>query len=1169
MSKGSEFRDQIVEALKRDLMGPLVDHDGCYPRAEPRLIDIGRGVDDRKELESLLVAEDGEELLPYAPTSRYGIGILFPEMTPDTVRQLEEDQKLEQDEPWSSENNPPSMEPPEAHDSNQPVNEVEQIPEDPILPRSPRPSAMGFSFVLAGTDQLGLSLRAARYEKLSLRVGTDLRTVWHRIPIQESTYLLELTGPSGRLTEQIIESGPLQFKIGCVVRNAIDGDRIVTCYVRNITRSSPSSDHPAAGCLFQVELQAELAPGTLREYPNALGQRDEEDASLSFLYQSHPVRAVGHGCDAIAEDTSSGHLLRSQVMPVARILATSTETIDLTGQPVAVSMKGLGDWSDTALVGIERIIEGYGDWVSRQQTNAQSLSGAVSQTARRHLEKCDEFLSDIKEGWAMAKSDPEIQQCLRWASHAMAEQQRSYRANTRAVNMVEGKILIEPGTRDLGPEPMWRGFQIAFLLANLAPTVDLNHRRREIVDVIWMPTGGGKTEAYLGLAAFTMLWRRLHDRDKDQINIGDTTVLMRYTLRLLTAQQLQRTASLICALEVIRRDHKSQLGKRRFSVGAWLGTASTPNTHDGSYGAVKTLQNYKDKKRGARPFLLSRCPWCACQFVDDSKQVYGYDVQTLSAGKKRMRARCPDEACPFHVPDGAAGAGLPVYEVDEDIYERPPTFIIGTVDKFAMLAWNERPRSFFGISKAGLRELPGPDLIIQDELHLITGPLGSLVALYESGISILCEHDGGRRPRILAATATTRRYDAQVKQVFAAQSVRLVPPPGLSIDDSYFAHSDQQSPPRVHVGVCTTGLGQFARSQARVFASLAHAVGALSATDPETADYYWTNLAFFGSLRDLGMAKSLLSTDVTAHQWNLVRATGSKSGLSNKSGDQASYRYLRSIELTSASTQSASESLEKLSISNTQKECLDLALATSVIEVGVDVSRLGLLTIVRQPKTAATYIQVSGRVGRKGLQGPGLVIVILNALAGRDISHYERFSAFHSRLYEAVEPATVTPFTDAILERGLRGVVASVIRQTRSTSLGATEGISTEDLVRADAIAGQLASRAAQVTDHLAKARVMSHWGLASDQLEASRQAALAWGNVGERKRQLLTVAGEITRSEDEMPTWQVLTSLRNIDATAGSLASPDWVSPFRSSGQLGLESSREKSDGSREEPEW
>ena len=553
------------------------------------------------------------------------------------------------------------------------------------------------------------------------------------------------------------------------------------------------------------------------------------------------------------------------------------------------------------------------------------------------------------------------------------------------------------------------------------------------------------------------------------------------------------------------------------------------------------LKNYKSTKRGDRPFLLSRCPWCACQFVDDAKNVYGYDIQPLRMGGTRMRARCPDQACPFYAPENEAGLGLPVYEVDNDIYERAPTFIIGTVDKFAMLAWREEPRSFFGIATTGLRERPGPDLIIQDELHLITGPLGSLVGLYETGISALCLHDGGHHPRIVAATATTRAYEEQAKQVFGAEAVRLLPPPGLSIEDSYFSHTDDRSPARVHMGICATGLGPFTRSQARVFASLAHAVGALSTGNEEAADYYWTNLTFFGSLRDLGTAKSILTTDLNAYQWNLVRATGVNSGPSKKGEGRYANRFLQSIELTSASSQSASENLERLERTHTERGCADLALATSVIEVGVDVSRLGLLTIVRQPKTAATYIQVSGRVGRVAKDGPGLVVVILSPLAGRDISHYERFTSFHSRLYEAVEPATVTPFTDAALERGVRGVVASVVRQTRPMEVAGAQ-VTAEDTVRAGAVVEKIADRAEALFDQAAAIRVRTQWNLAADELDAARIESLPWGTVNGHTRQFLRVASDIRDEDQETVSWSVLTSLRNVDATAGTRIHADWV---------------------------
>jgi len=1135
MTKGAEFRDQVIDALRRDLMGPLAEPDGWYPGAVPKLIDVAAGVAERKELQGILVHEDGEELLPYPPTSRYGVGVLFPQLTVGAEQRLDEEQELANTEAPVQEELP--LIPPEATDLGR---ETEEPPEDPVVPRAPRPSAMGFSFVVARTDHVDVSVRTARYEVLPVRVGDTTTNLWHRVPMPKTSFRFNLASPLGRLPEQDAVLGPVRAKVGCVVRQSDAVQRIVTCYVRNSTPPPSGDQHPASGCIFQVELRAELSSGELLEYPNALGPMDEEDATLSLLYTDSPVRAVGHGCDAIAEDTPAGHLVRSQALPIAAVRATSTDTTDTNGNVILVGMKALGDWEAGAVTAVERIITSYDAWVREKRGAAQTLGGRTAATAVNHLAKCDAFLADMREGWELARSDADVQQCLRWACYAMAEQQRSYRATTRTVTKVNDGLKISPSTRLLGPEPAWRGFQIAFILASIAPSVQPDHARRRAVDVIWMPTGGGKTEAYLGLAAFTILWRRLHDEDKENQLAGDTTVLMRYTLRLLTTQQLQRTASLICALERIRQAENEVLGKRRFTVGAWLGSASTPNTHDHSYGAVAKLRSYKTTKRGDRPFLLSRCPWCACQFVDDAKNVYGYDIQPLSRGRTRMRARCPDQACPFHTPENEPGLGLPVYEVDSDIYERSPTFIIGTVDKFAMLAWREEPRSFFGIATTGLRERPGPDLIIQDELHLITGPLGSLVGLYETGISALCLHDGGHHPRIVAATATTRAYEAQAKQVFGTEAVRLLPPPGLSIEDSYFSHTDDRNPARVHVGICATGLGQFARSQARVFASLAHAVGALSTDNEEASDYYWTNLAFFGSLRDLGTAKSILTTDIGAYQWNMVRATGVASG-PVKNGRRLSNRFLQSIELTSASSQSASENLQRLERAHTERGCADLALATSVIEVGVDVSRLGLLTIVRQPKTAATYIQVSGRVGRVAKKGPGLVVVIFSPLAGRDISHYERFTSFHNRLYEAVEPATVTPFTDAALERGMRGVVASVVRQTRPMEVAGAQ-VTAEDTVRAGAIVEQIADRAEALFDQAAATRVRSQWKLAADELDAARIESLPWGTVNGHTRQFLRVASD-TRDEDaETASWPVLTSLRNVDATAGTRIHADWV---------------------------
>lgn len=299
-------------------------------------------------------------------------------------------------------------------------------------------------------------------------------------------------------------------------------------------------------------------------------------------------------------------------------------------------------------------------------------------------------------------------------------------------------------------------------------------------------------------------------------------------------------------------------------------------------------------------------------------------------------------------------------------------------------------------------------------------------------------------------------------------------------------------------------------------------------------DYYWTNLVFFGSLRDLGFAKSLLATDLKGQQWNLYRYTSTHSGWNNEK--PASYRNLyNTIELTAASTQSATASLEQLQYSSKDKKCVDVALATSVIEVGVDVSRLGLLTIVHQPKTAASYIQVSGRVGRDG-RGPGLVLVLLSPSVSRDISHYERFVSYHDRLYESVEPASVTPFTDASLDRGLRSVVAVIVRQIKKE--GNIDQITKEDIELAQKAIDNIIKNVPPE----AKGKIITTWRPALAELEKAFEQNLTWGSAKDKN------SNQFLRTPESKPpngraTWPVLNSLRNVDSMVGVQISDRWIS--------------------------
>lgn len=1156
MTAGSEFRDAVVDALSRDLVGPIFDPSGGYPGVEPESFDPSLPVVNRKAPYGLMVHPDGQEVLPYPPTARYGVGVLYPRGE-SVERQIDLDQGGQGalGDPDELQDAPREERVPQPPDDLDFGDEPEEEPEGPAVRRSFRPSALGMSFMLrTGTTGVFVTLSGARYEPIQVLGDSETKTLWHRMPVTVGPIHFE--SRPGRILRESVTRGPLNLEIGVSCRAP---GMTVTCFARNVT-DPPQSAHPAAFCLFQVELRATSRPNAVEDYPNGLGslvQPGEEDASFDLLYHDHPIKAVGHGCDATFEREVNQDVVRSQVLPRAEVLTTNTATSDAHGE-IAVGMMALANWEPDARAAVDRLIGRYGQWIKEKVAHGQ--------TASDHLRACEEFLVDIKEGWRLAQDDEKVRACLCWTSRAMTMQQEAYGAYLRPLTMDEdGAAAVGPKQLRSDEPPTWRSFQIAFLLANLAPAVNPRHRRRQTLDVIWMPTGGGKTEAYLALAAFTMLWRRLNAANKSAQS-HETVVMMRYTLRLLTAQQLQRTASLVCALEIIRAENRDALGRTRFTVGAWLGQASTPNRRR---DAIEALVKFKRSTSSQnRPFLLSRCPWCACDFFDQNRRVHGYDVQQQPV--RRMQASCPNPDCEFNT--NKTNAGLPVYEVDEDIYERPPTFLIGTVDKFAMLAWRREGRSFFGFDDLGRRVRNGPDLIIQDELHLITGPLGSLVGLYEAGISTLYERIDGVQPRIIAATATTKAYKKQTRGVFGSAEARLLPPPGIRIEDSFFSFVDQDLPPRVYIGVCATGLGRFPRTQARVFASLAHAVGVMADRDPESADYYWTNLSFFGSLRDLGTAKSLIATDLRAHQGNLASTT-TRSGTKNADARSA-YRYLRQVELTSASSHSASEALDRLLVSRGASGSADLALATSVVEVGVDVQRLGLLTIVRQPKTAATYIQVSGRVGRNARKGPGLVVVLLNPGAGRDVSHYERFTSFHERLYEAVEPATVTPFTEAVLERGLRGVVASVVRQTRPIDVG-PDLVSVDDEQYAAAAYAAIERRARAASDNPNEAdeaaeRVGAQWRQAMFELQTAAAQALYWGEPGPAADNAFLHTADIRPGDVPLhAVWPVLTSLRSVDATAGLRIDSDWVRVRQDAGPTSATAAAADEDGDRQEADW
>ena len=342
------------------------------------------------------------------------------------------------------------------------------------------------------------------------------------------------------------------------------------------------------------------------------------------------------------------------------------------------------------------------------------------------------------------------------------------------------------------------------------------------------------------------------------------------------------------------------------------------------------------------------------------------------------------------------------------------------------------------------------------------------------------------------------------------------------------------APGKVFVGICAPGFGRAQEAQIRVLAALGHACGSLDVAGHDP-DPWWTNLCFFSSRRSLGLVQSLCQTHLRSHTWRLHNATGVNAGPRRVSGTRLAQRAMTTrVELTAQATADVSASMERLKIPYDKKGCADLCFATSMIEVGIDIDRLGLLTMFGQPKSASQYIQVAGRVGRDEHDAPGVVFVVLSPYNNRDRSHFEQFSTFHCRLYASVEPVSITPFTPAALERGLAGALSAWIRQAVNPATPADA---------AAHLAAAIAPLQARVRAGTPQQRNLTRRAAELEQL-LTATTHTEWGTLQPGRG----YAGFLRPLEDDNPasadspdavttTWLVPTSMRSVDSEAGARA--------------------------------
>ena len=1142
-------RESVIDAVRKELVGP-------FPQGNP--IDcIGEVVfSEAGHSYGPWIQEDsGEEILQRdPPTKRYGVAVLYPTGTGyDSVSEeefsdddLDDSGELRDTYSQVSDSSDRSTED-SGLDTWQDEIESESDDFDLSTSNSYKPSSMAVSFLADLHDGAEVIVEATggRYEKKTVLVEGQERTWWLRKPVMMNARFIYsdfASDMAAKVPAKSVESNKsmgLNLKIEVYSRPyKTETDRLLTVCLINRENAGGSINEK---CLFQSHFRVKVVSpdgtGNILPYPSVTaGIPDSEEQSIALLYRNYETFGIGHGCaadwqvDPIANRATQ---ISAEALPEFETPSITPDVHKEDGRPVEVSMAALAGLvpGDDGFTAVSEVVHLYEEWVKGKEQEMPSLPERHIDAASRHLDECRRCIRRMRLGLEYLRKDSNARKAFTLANHAVLLQQICTQGEVRKASYDGRQQRITFSSEHRDPRCIetpsgrgsWRAFQIAFLLMAAHSAAEGNAPDRNAVELIWFPTGGGKTEAYLGLAAFSIFMRRLADPDDEGVH-----VLMRYTLRLLTAQQFQRACGLICAMESLRRQNPQQLGINSFSIGIWLGSATSPNRRRDALRKLRTLK--QSPRYAENPFILTTCPWCRAQIgpIEYSGKrpkhlptVLGYETYSNSVVFK-----CSDKMnCEFKT-------GLPIYVIDEDIYDNRPDLVIGTVDKFAMLSWRPEARALFGIGSDGNQEYSPPGLIIQDELHLISGPLGSMVGLYETLIEELCtdrRNDPPILPKIVSSTATIRRYADQIKALYARDEVVLFPPPGLDASDSFFARFARRDDGslehgRKYLGVHAPGLGSMQTVQVRTFCSVLQTPVDM---DLEGQDPWWTLVVFFNSLRELGTTLSLFQSDIQDY----MRVLGNRTGR-----QYSTLRRLRLIrELTGRLRSSeVPKAISELEISRTSvaaNSTVDVCLASNIIEVGIDIDRLSLMAVVGQPKTTSQYIQVTGRIGRRWWDRPGLVITLYGTSKPRDRSHFEQFRTYHSQLYAQVEPTSVTPFSPPVLDRALHAIMVAYVRQRGDQNQSHSPYPYPEELI--ESIRGVIGRRISRVEkDEIANFEEVFD----KRQEEWNRWKRTQWGTFGRsNQNSLLRQSGAYVASDQRLLSWSTPTSVRNVDAECES----------------------------------
>lgn len=993
-SKYAEVRQKIIEAIRTDLIGPL----------------------------------ETEEVLSENPRHAYLVGMLEPQRdenaTDENEQQTEADIDYEKNEDFTAGED----------DDNEPISTT----------KFQLPSSIGISFyVESSLDGICLDVTWGDYTKstekyIDKEEKECSHTVYKRIPESETVHVK--FSDFGRTKEyQLVQDSNVHVHVSRIPLK--NGHSLVTAYVVN-KRSNLSSD--VEEFMFQVGIKAHAEDGSAIFIAEHIC-RDVLSAD-EFYFEQRPIMGRGRGCATAWGKTENGRTdyVEAAFIPeyeypgVSAALKGFSPTYFSTWQMAAKAKKA------ETIQKLNTLADSYEKWINDTLAGSSRMSDLkfAEKVGNTVIGHCRDALCRIREGISIIETDDISFEAFSFMNSVIFMQNSIKNYSKKHGKGIECNFKDFVNPKNPENEFAWRPFQIAFILMNLKGIVHPEDPEREIVDLLYFPTGGGKTEAYLGLMAFTIANRRLRISESDGYNRdGGVTVILRYTLRLLTTQQRDRITKMVVAAEYVRRQSYPKFGKEPISIGFWVGGGVTPNRFDDLVEKPDKPYEARNQKNLIYRQILT-CPFCGKPLTKNE-----FDIDT---DKKSVEIHCSDEHCIFYkYKNPGERMSIPVYLVDEEIYAKCPTIILSTVDKFARLPWDVNTNALFGrvdrkCSRDGyvsigtkhpkhgktadleaatittVKPFLPPELIIQDELHLITGPLGTVYGAYETIIEDMCTHDG-IKPKYVVSTATIKNTENQAKSLYARKNTTQFPPNGFEIGDSFFIREIpvEEEPFRKYVGICAPGQS-LKTTLLRTYAIILQDVYNLSQQEEwkDVIDPYYSLIGYFNSIRELGGAVRLLQDDIPKRMY-VIR----------KKYENPKQRYLNAgnnVEITSRMPSwQIPEKLSQLEVPFTSRDCLDTAVATNMIAVGMDVDRLGLMVVDGQPKQNSEYIQATSRIGRAH---PGLVVTLYNAYRPRDLSHYENFTGYHSQLYRFVEGTTATPFSARARDRVLHALVISAIR---------------------------------------------------------------------------------------------------------------------------------------------